>query len=225
MKNRITTILGFVIVFALLATMGCKDNKKAPVEPREEIQLVEDTPSESVDLEVVMKEADSIGAAALNMNGAVIRLIVKDPKSLFDNPGSSNIEAGNPGLAYIAMESTGMGKTKNTDDSTSAKDFISDVYKGNQVVWIVSIEPQAPNRNDYNISVQQIEMGSDDPQSCKAFEESLHYPSSGILVRANVKDQAGVVGCLEQYAIWFELEKVDGSTRAFRLDPFILVNN
>ena len=211
MQNRITTILGILFVFALLIPMGCKEKpKQEPITEQEEIMSEEVAEEQEMDMEAQMAQYSDQAQGKLTL----IKLKL-NAEELFKSNESSNIEVGSPLLQWIEMESKSQGNISSSNDYPSVKEFESDVFQGKTVIWMVN--PSSITQG-FKAKILQIEFNPGN-QVIKMIN-----PGESGLVIAQVMENAPLEQ-KEPYSIWFELENQNGDTRAFRLDPFILVNN
>ncbi len=220
MKTHLPKFFQLVFLLAFLFNIGCKDKKPQETESSDE----------PLEQEI---NYDSLNTDMANLNleqgGANIFLEIKNPDALFKSNDPSIIQAGNPNLAYIGMNSQGKpGDERGTKPDTTAKEFASKVYLDKTVVWILK-----PKRRDgYKMDFQEVDFGEgknpdNGNQPCNAFvpmRESVKTTGSnrGAIV-AKVKKDSTLKGCTQSYGIIFSIENQSGEKRYFALDPWMIV--
>ncbi len=218
MKKQISTVFRLILISAIIAIVGCKrDSNGKPAQ---------ESKTQEIDYEA---ELNKIEDSVLQADGAVIQLDIKDADALFNSDDPSYIEEGNPNLQYIGMTSRGRpGDGAETNDTTDAKKFISNVYVGKTTVWTII----TPGHGDYIFAFQEVdpaegELSTDkDTQPCDAFvlkRATPSMPDNRRAITAMVKNDASLIDCKQPYTIIFSIENREGETRSFTLDPWIIV--
>ncbi len=219
MKTLLNPISGLFAIFTILTAAGCKQETKK-VTPAEEPQRAE----------INYDSLHTVLAANNVQNGgANIFLEITDPDALFHSSDPSFIQKGNPNLQYIGLSSAGRpGDNRSTNQDTTAKDFMSNVYVGKTVVWILK-----PKRRDgYKFHFQEVDFGEGkNPDNgnvpCNAFSVKRGKPETtgqnqGAIV-TQVIDDPELENCRQSYTLIFGIENGSGQKRWFTLDPWVII--
>lgn len=209
-----------IAIVLVLITLGCKQEKNGNLKSEDQMPEV---------------NYDSLHSALADSNlkngGANIFLEITNPDALFNSNAPSYIQAGNPNLQYISMQSAGKpGDDKSTDQDTTAKDFRSNIYLGKTVAWI--LKPKS--RDQYKFHFQEIDFGEgknpgNGNQSCNAFtvkrdKPKTEGPNKGAIV-TQVDNDPSLEDCVQNYTLIFGVENNTGETRWFTLDPWVIIRN
>lgn len=223
MKKQISTVFRLILISAIIAIVGCKRDGTR----NQDGEPVQESKSQEIDYEA---ELNRIEDSVLQADGAVIQLDIKDADALFNSNDPSYIQEGNPNLEYIGMTSRGRpGDEAETNDTTDAKKFISNVYVGKTTVWTII----TPGQGEYRFAFQEVdpaegEISTDkETQPCNAFvlkRATPSKPDNRRAISAIVKNDTSLIDCKQPYSIIFSIENENsGESRSFTLDPWMIV--
>jgi hypothetical protein len=213
------SVVSFIVIFILIAS-GCKQEKSGNLSADDKMQVIN---YDSLHAE--------LATSNLQNGGANIFLEIINPDALFNSNDPSYIQKGNPNLAYIKMISNGRsGDSRSTNQDTTAKDFISNVYVGKTVAWI--LKPKS--RDKYKFHFQEVDFGEgtnpdNGNEPCNAFTIKRGKPETGGqnqgAIITQVIDNPELEHCEQSYTLIFAIENKDGQKRWFTLDPWVLIRN